>query len=61
LSLQFLRSVPEEEVWLAGQLSRHTRRAYQRDVADFVRAMGFVPPKTFASSVAPRSSPGRTS
>lgn len=40
LSLQFLQSVPEEEVWLAGQLSPHTRRAYKRDVAHFVRTMG---------------------
>jgi len=39
LSLQFLQSVPEEEVWLAGQLSPHTRRAYKRDVSHFVRAM----------------------
>jgi site-specific recombinase XerD len=31
--------VPEEEVWLAGQLSAHTRRAYKRDVAHFVRTM----------------------
>lgn len=40
LSLQFLQSVPEEEIWLAGQLSPHTRRAYKRDVAHFVRTMG---------------------
>jgi integrase/recombinase XerD len=40
LSLQILQSVPEEEVWLAGQLSPHTRRAYKRDVAHFVRRMG---------------------
>lgn len=39
-SLHFLQSVPEEEVWLAGQLSPHTRRAYKRDVAHFVRTMG---------------------
>lgn len=40
LSLQILQFVPEEEVWLAGQLSPHTRRAYKRDVAHFVRTMG---------------------
>ncbi|HEY7119031.1 MAG TPA: tyrosine-type recombinase/integrase [Tepidisphaeraceae bacterium] len=40
LSLQILQSVPEEEVWLAGQLSAHTRRAYKRDVAHFIRTMG---------------------
>ncbi len=39
LSLRLLQSVPEEDVWLAGQLSAHTRRAYKRDVAHFVRAM----------------------
>jgi site-specific recombinase XerD len=39
LSLEFLQSVPEEEIWLAGQLSPHTRRAYKRDVAHFVRTM----------------------
>jgi site-specific recombinase XerC len=40
LSVHLLQSVPEEEVWLAGQLSPHTRRAYKRDVAHFVRTMG---------------------
>ena len=35
-NLRLLQSVPEEEVWLAGQLSPHTRRAYKRDVAHFV-------------------------
>lgn len=40
LSVHFLQSVPEEEVWLAGQLSPHTRRAYKRDVAHFVRTVG---------------------
>jgi integrase/recombinase XerD len=39
-SLQFLQSVPEEDIWLAGQLSPHTRRAYKRDVAHFVRTVG---------------------
>jgi integrase/recombinase XerD len=39
-SLQILQSVPEEEIWLAGQLSPHTRRAYKRDVSHFVRVMG---------------------
>jgi integrase/recombinase XerD len=40
VSLQILQSVPEEDVWLAGQLSPHTRRAYKRDVAHFVRTIG---------------------
>ena len=39
LSLESLQSVPEEDIWLAGQLSQHTRRAYKRDVAHFVRLM----------------------
>ena len=40
LSIELLQSVPEEDVWLAGQLSPHTRRAYKQDVAHFVRTMG---------------------
>jgi len=40
LSVDLLQFVPEEEVWLAGQLSPHTRRAYKQDVAHFVRTMG---------------------
>ncbi len=40
LSVQLLQFVPEEEIWLAGQLSPHTRRAYKQDVAHFVSTMG---------------------
>jgi site-specific recombinase XerD len=40
LSVHLLQSVPEEDVWLAGQLSPHTRRAYKQDVAHFVATMG---------------------
>lgn len=39
VSIELLKSVPEEEVWLAGQLSEHTRRAYKRDVEHFIRTM----------------------
>ena len=39
LSVHLLRSVPEEEIWLAGQLSAHTRRAYKQDVAHFIATM----------------------
>jgi integrase/recombinase XerD len=39
LSVHLPQSVPEEDVWLAGQLSPHTHRAYKRDVAHFVRVM----------------------
>ncbi len=40
LTVSHLQLVPEEEVWLAGQLSPHTRKAYKQDVANFVRTMG---------------------
>lgn len=40
LSIQLLKAVPEEEIWLAGQLSIHTRRAYRLDVAHFIRTFG---------------------
>jgi integrase/recombinase XerD len=40
LSIHLLQSVPEEDVWLVGQLSPHTRRAYKQDVAHFVATMG---------------------
>jgi integrase/recombinase XerD len=40
LSVHLLQSVPEEDLWLAGQLSSHTRRAYKQDVAHFVSMMG---------------------
>lgn len=39
LSIHLLQAVPEEDIWLAGQQSPHTRRAYKRDVADFVAVM----------------------
>src|SRR4051812_2139033 len=37
--LDVLRSIPEEEIWLAGQLSPHTRRAYKQDVEHFIATM----------------------
>jgi site-specific recombinase XerD len=40
LTVELLQAVPEEEIWLAGQLSPHTRRAYKQDVAHFIAAMG---------------------
>lgn len=39
LSVHLLRTIPEEDVWLAGQLSPHTRRAYKEDVGHFVRSL----------------------
>ncbi len=38
-ALDLLHSITEEEIWLAGQLSPHTRRAYKQDVAHFVRTL----------------------
>jgi site-specific recombinase XerD len=40
LTVEHLQFVPEEKVWLAGQLSAHTRRAYKQDVAHFILTMG---------------------
>jgi site-specific recombinase XerD len=39
LSLQVLGAVPEEEIWLAGQISPQTRQAYKKDVSHFIRTM----------------------
>lgn len=39
LSIHRLTAIPEEEIWLAGQLSPHTRRAYKQDVANFIATM----------------------
>ncbi len=38
--LDALAVIPEEEVWLAKQKSRQTRRAYRLDVRHFMRALG---------------------
>lgn len=38
--LDALRAVPEEDVWLAGFLSEHTRRTYRTAVADFIHCYG---------------------
>lgn len=35
-----LQAVPEESIWLANNLSPHTRRAYRRDVEAFMQFMG---------------------
>jgi integrase/recombinase XerD len=39
-TLDQLAAIPEEEVWLAKQKSRQTRRAYQLDVRHFMRTFG---------------------
>lgn len=40
VALQALQFVPEESVWLANNLSPHTRRAYRRDVGAFMEFLG---------------------
>jgi len=37
--LDQLASIPEEEIWLAKQKSKQTRRAYKLDVRHFMRAL----------------------
>ena len=37
--LDELAAIPEEEIWLAKQKSKQTRRAYRLDVRHFVRAL----------------------
>jgi len=38
-SVELLRAIPEEEIWLQDQRSHHTRRAYKADVLHFMRAL----------------------
>lgn len=38
-SVELLAVIPEEDLWLQGQLSRHTRRAYKEDVLHFMRCV----------------------
>ena len=44
-SLEALAAIPEEEIWLAKQKSARTRRAYQLDVAHFMRTLGITSPE----------------
>ena len=39
-TVELLREVPEEEVWLQGQRSAQTRRAYKADIRHFIEALG---------------------
>ena len=39
-SVELLAAIPEEDIWLQGQRSHHTRRAYKEDVLHFMRALG---------------------
>ena len=38
--LELLRAIPEEQLWLEGQRSPATRRAYASDVVAFMRFFG---------------------
>jgi site-specific recombinase XerD len=38
--MEQLAAIPEEELWLQNQRSRHTRRAYKEDVHHFMRTFG---------------------
>ena len=38
-SVAVLAAIPEEELWLQGQFSVHTRRAYKEDVRHFMRTL----------------------
>ena len=40
MSVEDLKTIPEEEVWLASRKSARTRRAYRTDVAHFMRTFG---------------------
>jgi integrase/recombinase XerD len=39
-AVELLREVPEEEVWLQGQRSEQTRRAYKADIRHFIESLG---------------------
>jgi site-specific recombinase XerD len=38
-SIELLAAIPEEDIWLQGQRSHHTRRAYKEDVLHFMRML----------------------
>ena len=45
LSMDQLAAIPEEQVWLASRKSARTRRAYQNDVAHFMRTFDIRSPE----------------
>jgi integrase/recombinase XerD len=45
MSVESLKTIPEEEVWLAIRKSARTRRAYRTDVAHFMRTFGISTPE----------------
>jgi site-specific recombinase XerD len=45
MSIDVLKAIPEEEVWLASRKSARTRRAYRVDVAHFMRTFNISSPE----------------
>jgi site-specific recombinase XerD len=45
MSVENLKTIPEEEVWPASRKSARTRRAYQTDVAHFMQTFGISTPE----------------
>jgi integrase/recombinase XerD len=45
MSVEVLKTIPEEEVWLASRKSARTRRAYRTDVAHFMNTFGISTPE----------------
>ena len=39
-TIEALAEIPEEDIWLAKQKSKRTRRAYKQDMAHFMRTLG---------------------
>ena len=50
-TLDQLAAIPEEEIWLAKQKSKQTRRAYRLDVLRFMRSFGITTADLFAAFV----------
>jgi integrase/recombinase XerD len=45
MSVESLKTIPEEEMWLESRKSARTRRAYRTDVAHFMRTFGISTPE----------------
>ena len=54
-----LADIPEEEIWLAKQKSKRTRRAYKLDVQHFMRTLHITTYEIYAGRITARSSLGR--
>src|SRR5687768_12940593 len=44
MSVEILKTIPEEAVWLESRKSARTRRAYRTDVAHFMRTFNITSP-----------------